>query len=1170
MPIKKVFFSSTARDLKEYREAAYDAIEGLDGYHCVRMEDFGARDYESDEFCHARVEECNLFVGIVGHLYGSCPDGCETSYTEQEYDAAVGAEIPRLMFVATDAVSPPPSLRESDEIYEKQRTFRKRVDSERIRDSFESPEDLSGKIRQAIHNWEREQNKRSVQKRAARAPFQAPPLPEHFIPRPEKSEEVKRRLLTNISDRPGVLVVSALHGLGGIGKTVLASSLAHDEEVVNQFSDGILWATLGQEPDLLSLLSVWIQALGDYEFRPTTPTAASMHLSTLLHDATALLVVDDAWNSAHVQPFRVGGPRCSLVITTRDSLIAEAVDARVYDLDVMTEGQSLALLSKRLGRELNEAEQQEALDLAKEVGYLPLALNLIAAQVEDGVSWAELLEELRAEIARLEALEKPGVEELDEATRRNLSLRASFRLSIQSMPEKKRVAFSWLGVLPEDVLLSPKMATTLWNVDLRSARETLRYLRNKALLLPGPKLGDVQTYRIHDLLHDFSRSLMLAPVASASVTDPCGLGLTIQKVHSSLLERYRSQTIDGLWHTLPNDGYIYANLVWHMEKANKVEEIHALLREETAEGKNGWYQTRESLGQTSGFFEDIARAWQLTEFSSEAKIEKAETPQAFDLETRYALIIASINNLSANIPPNLIVLLVEHNIWSIAQGLAYARQKPNPEQRYYALRLLSFSLCVSFPKEALIIAREIKDESVRARALAEIAPRLPDPEDALLEALLVASDIKDKGVKASTLAEIAIRLPDPEETLLEALLVASDIKDEGVKAKALAEIAPKLLHTEVALSVARNITDFGYRAIAIAGIVPKLSDPEEALAVSREIMNLKMRAVALAEIATELTGSQKADVLNESARLIKKIDDDFDRAKSLIEIAPRLSDPEEALKEAVSIASEIRDKDVGAKIRSLPWIGYKRLDPEESRSIAMEIKDMEILESVRSLAEIASKLPESHKAKVLDVALELIERIKGQVSKGTAMAEIAPTLSEPKRTAALDEALKLVKKIGDESSQEKALAGIAPWLAKLQDALNIIKYIKSRNMVLNVMARIVPKLTGAQKDGDKDKSAMSCRSLSEPAPKIEKGYLKARLTAEMASDLPEPLKTDAIKETIAVVQTIDDEVARAWTLAEIAPHLPELQDAIAMAREIKNLVTIQPPFQDTRIKRKNR
>src|SRR4051794_11068003 len=45
----EVFLSSTARDLSECRTGVYRAIEGLAGYHCVRMEDFGAWDTMPDE-----------------------------------------------------------------------------------------------------------------------------------------------------------------------------------------------------------------------------------------------------------------------------------------------------------------------------------------------------------------------------------------------------------------------------------------------------------------------------------------------------------------------------------------------------------------------------------------------------------------------------------------------------------------------------------------------------------------------------------------------------------------------------------------------------------------------------------------------------------------------------------------------------------------------------------------------------------------------------------------------------------------------------------------------------------------------------------------------------------------------------------------------------------------
>ncbi len=45
------------------------------------MEDFGARDWAADDFCRAKVKECDGFVGIVGHVFGSAPDGSNRSYT---------------------------------------------------------------------------------------------------------------------------------------------------------------------------------------------------------------------------------------------------------------------------------------------------------------------------------------------------------------------------------------------------------------------------------------------------------------------------------------------------------------------------------------------------------------------------------------------------------------------------------------------------------------------------------------------------------------------------------------------------------------------------------------------------------------------------------------------------------------------------------------------------------------------------------------------------------------------------------------------------------------------------------------------------------------------------------------------------------------------------------
>ncbi len=152
--MRTVFLSSTGRDLVEFREAAYRAIEGLDGYHGIWMEDFGARDEQSDAFCRAKVAECDVYVGLLGHVYGGVPAGSERSYTEREYEAAIAAGKPRLMFLAPEDFPVPAALIEPDALRAKQRTFRRRVSAERIRATFRTPEELAGLVVQAIRNWE--------------------------------------------------------------------------------------------------------------------------------------------------------------------------------------------------------------------------------------------------------------------------------------------------------------------------------------------------------------------------------------------------------------------------------------------------------------------------------------------------------------------------------------------------------------------------------------------------------------------------------------------------------------------------------------------------------------------------------------------------------------------------------------------------------------------------------------------------------------------------------------------------------------------------------------------------------------------------------------------------------------------------------------------------------
>jgi hypothetical protein len=131
---KSAFLSSTGADLRAYREAAFLAIQKLDGWKCIRMEDFGARDWDVDSFCLARAEECDLFVGIIGHRFGDGPKGSKESYTQREYRAAREAKKPVLLYLAPDDFSIPANLREPDSKIEAQEKFREELTPPRRRE----------------------------------------------------------------------------------------------------------------------------------------------------------------------------------------------------------------------------------------------------------------------------------------------------------------------------------------------------------------------------------------------------------------------------------------------------------------------------------------------------------------------------------------------------------------------------------------------------------------------------------------------------------------------------------------------------------------------------------------------------------------------------------------------------------------------------------------------------------------------------------------------------------------------------------------------------------------------------------------------------------------------------------------------------------------------------
>jgi hypothetical protein len=211
--VKKVFLSSTAKDLPEYREAVYRAVQELDDYKCVRMEDFGAQASSPIDHCRKAVGACDIFVGVVGPLHGSSPQGSDASFTELEYYAAIDYKKPRLMFVV------PPGFKVQADLIEielgdkraRQAAFRKRVlDENTAETDFSTPDELARAVVTAVLKLER---------KAADERRKAVPNPSANVPRTCDREDQEaafvRYLRLSDTYRPGLPLVCVVPGEEG-------------------------------------------------------------------------------------------------------------------------------------------------------------------------------------------------------------------------------------------------------------------------------------------------------------------------------------------------------------------------------------------------------------------------------------------------------------------------------------------------------------------------------------------------------------------------------------------------------------------------------------------------------------------------------------------------------------------------------------------------------------------------------------------------------------------------------------------------------------------------------------------------------------------------------------------------------------------------------------------
>jgi tetratricopeptide (TPR) repeat protein/transcriptional regulator with XRE-family HTH domain len=330
----------------------------------------------------------------------------------------------------------------------------------------------------------------------AAPPRQLPAAPTGFTGR-EAELTLLAQAVDAVAGETPTIVISAIAGAGGIGKTSLALHWAHRH--ADRFPDGQLFVDLrgfgpdGNPLEPLTAVRGFLDALGvDPAHVSGGLTEHTALYRSLIAGKRLLIVLDNAATADQVAPLLPGGRTCTVIVTSRRALTSLITrhGARHLSLAVLDQAEAEALLAWRLGDARVAAEPEATADLIRLCGRYPLALAIMAgrAQMYPDIPLAEFAAELR----------ELGLDALDDEEP-TASLPAVLSWSLRNLTERERTVFGLLGLAPGPDIGLPA-AASLTGLSLAQVTKALRSLEEASLI--GRQAHG--RYGMHDVIRHYA------------------------------------------------------------------------------------------------------------------------------------------------------------------------------------------------------------------------------------------------------------------------------------------------------------------------------------------------------------------------------------------------------------------------------------------------------------------------------------------------------------------------------------------------------------------------------------------------------------------------------------------------------------------------------------------
>ncbi|MFC8518372.1 tetratricopeptide repeat protein [Streptomyces sp. NPDC057257] len=323
----------------------------------------------------------------------------------------------------------------------------------------------------------------------------------NFLPRDValmgRTDEVESIVEAPGSRTPDVLVIDAVAGMAGVGKTALAVHTAY--RLMPSYPDAQFFIdlhgfTAGQPPiDPKEALGVLLRMLGfSADELPQELDARSYFWRSQVARMRSVLILDNALNTAQVAPLLPGTPTCRVLITSRRRMTG-LDNSRSLSLSCLSQQESVRLIERIVGENRIASDRRSAEEIVELCGRLPLALHIAGSRLREHGGWSlsffkEKLKAAHSTTAALRAEEK--------------GLAASINLSYSGLPNNCKKMFRHLG-LHDGPIFSAMSAAALVGTSLEDADNQLETLFSHSLLEESTD----GRYHFHDLLREYAKEM---------------------------------------------------------------------------------------------------------------------------------------------------------------------------------------------------------------------------------------------------------------------------------------------------------------------------------------------------------------------------------------------------------------------------------------------------------------------------------------------------------------------------------------------------------------------------------------------------------------------------------------------------------------------------------------